>query len=178
MVDIAEIMMRRSPPGILIFDQKGRLLFANHGSSELIAARPAIEEEVRGLCDRMRASPEGVSREEDAMVLSGPAGNGPVSQYAVRAFMVGEEGGATQGHIFVLLEKVVEKRSVDFEGAKVKFDLSKREVEVLRVIHEGLNNKEIADRLFISEQTVKDHTRSIMRKVGVNSRSSLIAALR
>ena len=90
--------------------------------------------------------------------------------------MVGDAGKA-QRYIIVLLEKVVEKRSVDLEGAKATFNLSKRELEVLVPIYEGLTNRAISERLFISEQTVKDHIRNIMRKVGVNSRGALVATL-
>lgn len=48
--------------------------------------------------------------------------------------------------------------------------LTKREYEVLTLIAEGLNNKEIAERLFISEKTVKNHVSNIFRKIGVNDR--------
>jgi len=52
---------------------------------------------------------------------------------------------------------------------KVK-SLTKREYEVLTLIAEGLNNKDIADKLFISEKTVKNHVSSIFKKIGVNDR--------
>jgi len=42
--------------------------------------------------------------------------------------------------------------------------LTKREMEVLKLIAEGLYNKEIADRLTISEKTVKNHVSNIFRK--------------
>ena len=48
--------------------------------------------------------------------------------------------------------------------------LTKREYEVLTLIAEGLNNKDIADKLFISEKTVKNHVSSIFKKLGVNDR--------
>ena len=48
--------------------------------------------------------------------------------------------------------------------------LTKREYEVLTLIAEGLSNKDIADRLFISEKTVKNHVSSIFKKIGVNDR--------
>ncbi|HHV47078.1 MAG TPA: response regulator transcription factor [Tissierellia bacterium] len=48
--------------------------------------------------------------------------------------------------------------------------LTNREYEVLTLIAEGLNNKEIADKLFISEKTVKNHVSSILKKLDVNDR--------
>lgn len=50
-------------------------------------------------------------------------------------------------------------------------ELTRREYEVLSLIAEGLNNKSIADKLFISEKTVKNHVSSIFRKINVNDRT-------
>ena len=54
---------------------------------------------------------------------------------------------------------------------KTNNELTKREYEVLSLIAEGLNNKNIAERLFISEKTVKNHVSSIFRKINVNDRT-------
>lgn len=53
--------------------------------------------------------------------------------------------------------------------------ISDRELEVLRLIAEGLSNQEIAERLFISAGTAKRHSIHIYRKLGVNSRTQAIA---
>ncbi len=51
--------------------------------------------------------------------------------------------------------------------------LAKRELEVARLVVEGLSNRQIGVRLFISEATVASHMRHIMDKLGVNSRSQI-----
>lgn len=48
--------------------------------------------------------------------------------------------------------------------------LTKREYEVLILIAEGLNNKDIADKLYISEKTVKNHVSNIFKKLDLNDR--------
>jgi predicted ATPase/DNA-binding NarL/FixJ family response regulator len=53
--------------------------------------------------------------------------------------------------------------------------LSKREEEVLRLVAEGLTNKEIARRLFVTENTVKTHVTSLFNKLGVDSRAHAVA---
>ena len=49
-------------------------------------------------------------------------------------------------------------------------ELSEREREVLSLMAGGATNKEIADRLFLSPHTVKDHTSALYRKLGVRNR--------
>jgi predicted ATPase/DNA-binding CsgD family transcriptional regulator len=53
--------------------------------------------------------------------------------------------------------------------------LAKREDDVARLVAEGLSNKQIAARLFISERTVDSHVRSILNKLGFNSRAQIAA---
>ena len=55
-----------------------------------------------------------------------------------------------------------------------KHHLTKRELEILRLIAEALSNKEIARELFISDQTVSVHRKNIMRKLGVSNTAALI----
>lgn len=53
--------------------------------------------------------------------------------------------------------------------------LTKRELDVLRLFAEGLDQKEIASRLVISPKTVGTHTEHILTKLGVHSRSQAVA---
>lgn len=53
--------------------------------------------------------------------------------------------------------------------------LTPREVEVLRKVSAGNRNRDIADQLFISEETVKVHLKHIMDKLGAKDRTQAIA---
>ena len=51
--------------------------------------------------------------------------------------------------------------------------LNHRELEIVSMVAQGLKNKEIAQTMFISEQTVKNHLHNIFRKLGVTDRFAL-----
>ena len=53
--------------------------------------------------------------------------------------------------------------------------LTKREVEVLRLVAEGLNNQTIAERLFVSDHTVHRHVANILTKLSVSTRAAAVA---
>ena len=50
-----------------------------------------------------------------------------------------------------------------------------REIEVLQLIAEGLVNREIGERLFLSEETVKSHVRHLLAKLQARSRAHAVA---
>jgi DNA-binding NarL/FixJ family response regulator len=52
--------------------------------------------------------------------------------------------------------------------------LTERELEVLRMVAKGLNNREVAKELFISENTVKNHVRNILEKLQLHSRMEAV----
>lgn len=52
--------------------------------------------------------------------------------------------------------------------------LSAREVEIIQLVAEGMSNKEIAERLFLSVHTITTHRKNIMSKLGVNNTAGLV----
>ncbi len=61
---------------------------------------------------------------------------------------------------------------------KTSLGLSRREQELVGLIQQGLTNKEIASRLNLSEQTVKNHVHRMLRKVGAQDRLSIVEVCR
>lgn len=55
-----------------------------------------------------------------------------------------------------------------------KYQLTKREVEIIRLVCQELSNKEIADKLFLSELTIKTHRRNILRKLDIRNVAGLV----
>ena len=64
------------------------------------------------------------------------------------------------------------EEKVDREAGKIA-SLSRREREIITVLCEGLSNKQIANRLFISESTVRNHVTSILGKLELSDRFEL-----
>jgi DNA-binding CsgD family transcriptional regulator len=60
-------------------------------------------------------------------------------------------------------------------GRKEAGVLSKREREVLELLGEGLSNRELAERLFLTRKTVEHHVRSVLTKLGLRSRADAAA---
>jgi len=120
------------------------------------------------------------------------------SRLVKAAFRSGADGyllkTATETELLTALEAVVEGKTYVGQGIELvdrtrgsgvgdnasehrfarHYGLTRREMEVMRHIGQALNNKEISERLFISDQTVSVHRKNIMRKLSVNNTASLI----
>jgi DNA-binding NarL/FixJ family response regulator len=60
-------------------------------------------------------------------------------------------------------------------GGERRRELTKRELEVLQLIAEGLTSREIGKRLYLSEETVRTHVRSLLAALQVHSRARAVA---
>jgi len=64
------------------------------------------------------------------------------------------------------------------EGVRARNILTPREIEIVKMVAEGFGNREVAERLFISEGTVKTHLHTIYEKLGLKGRVQLVAYVR
>ncbi len=93
----------------------------------------------------------------------------------LRGFGLPDRGGIQQSRIVVTMEEVGRKQTATTEQAKERFQLTEREHAVVEHLTKGWTNKEIANALGITEQTVKEHIKHIMRKTNSTTRTGILA---
>lgn len=76
----------------------------------------------------------------------------------------------------LVFEDFYQKKKMTSGGGKVSLpnDLTKREQEVLALIAEGMTNREVADKLFISMKTVDTHKANVLEKLGLKNTAELV----
>jgi DNA-binding CsgD family transcriptional regulator len=114
--------------------------------------------------------------------LTGPAmphlaraNEAAVSALGAAKFEVEHATGRRMGREAALRLALNEVEHVDADpfASPATGPLAKREADVARLVAEGLTNKQIGTRLFISDRTVGTHVRNIMNKLGFDSRAQI-----
>lgn len=174
-----EIIKRRTQPGILIFNQNQEVVFINNEAVNLfkiinketsLTEKPiALPDEVFQVCNSLKKM--SVREEERLYCNASILYDG--KRYSVRAVPLFRVGGkrSKPSHTMVIVESCTPRRNVDVNKVKIKFNLTKRETEVVEAIAKGFTNREIANSLCISEHTVKDYIKKIMQKLDVKCRT-------
>ncbi len=95
----------------------------------------------------------------------------------LQAFGFPDPGGAQLARILILMEEVAQRKERGPEKARERFHLTARQHEVTRYLARGQTNKEIANALKITEQTVKEHIKHIMEKTRSTTRTGILARI-
>ena len=132
------------------------------------AARPLLEDAVDGFNRCGARFDAACARRELAATLAGLGRIDEGRREAEAACDCLRELGAT-------VELARAERAAGAAAAAPPLPISRREKDVLALLTEGLTNREIAERLFISEHTVHRHVTSILRKLEVPSRAAAAA---
>ena len=113
------------------------------------------------------------------------------SGYLLKEVSIDEVAGAvravTRGHSLIS-PSMASKLLVEFNAISQRAEdrsrssapkLTERELQVLKLVAKGMSNREIANELFIAENTVKNHVRNTLEKLGLHSRmEAVIYAMR
>jgi len=75
------------------------------------------------------------------------------------------------------MQKGSKAEKIDFTDKLKNFELTKREIDVLKLIAEGYSNDQIAEKMFISKNTVKSHIKNIYLKLDVKNRIQVLKKL-
>jgi DNA-binding NarL/FixJ family response regulator len=96
---------------------------------------------------------------------------------AIRAVLSGEQSfspGISQIIVDGFVKRPKAPESAAPETAKSATNLTERETEVLRFIAQGLTNRQIADKLFLSFRTVNTHRANLMQKLDIHDTAGLV----
>jgi DNA-binding NarL/FixJ family response regulator len=159
----------------------------------LLTSRGSVNEDLTAIRKVRASAPKvqilliGVTGEEAEFlqcVRAGVSGYLPKNASAedvvegVRAVQAGE--AVCPGTLCALLFHYFEREATAFPSASVhqRMGLTRREQQLIPLIAEGLTNKEIANRLCLSEQTVKNHLYRMKHKVGAGDRLGIVQVCR
>ncbi|HEY8298376.1 MAG TPA: helix-turn-helix transcriptional regulator [Candidatus Baltobacteraceae bacterium] len=168
---LISIVKRRAKPRVILLDSTLAIAFAEADAMAFLAAfsqfptkqithlPPVLETAVRKVVECWTVT--GDLREQ---VLA------PLPQILLR---VSHLGGPSGSFVAVFLEDHL--RREDLASVGRRFALTRREVQVLTLILNGLNAAEIALRLSIAETTVSDYFKSLMRKTNAKNRADMLA---
>jgi PAS domain S-box-containing protein len=175
------VLVETSPAAILTINEGGLIQLANHAATELLAPRDSklIGEPIAAFLPELHHAlrPEEGPQFRASMQCRGHRGNGE-SFLAEVWFSSYKEG--TTPKLAAIIADVTDEQTVSAESGTASLDdqgrpsLNSRELDVLRLIVQGLSNKEIATRMSVSESTVKNTLQQLFGKTEVRTRSQLV----
>ncbi|SPP66193.1 helix-turn-helix transcriptional regulator [Nitrospira lenta] len=101
----------------------------------------------------------------------------PSQPILLRGFGLPDRAGVEHARLVVTMEELGRRQSLNTDHAREKFQLTNREQAVVEHLAKGWTNKEIANALLITEQTVKEHIKHIMRKTTATTRTGILVQI-
>ena len=180
-----EIASSRSTPAILLLDSQLKVAYYNSEALDVLNNNPFLLDESSKTNKNLDLSPALIqycNKFKESINNQGSLTNSPPlitkdpkkkQYYCIRlAPVISSESKKAikyNPHLILLIEKIIPT-----EHLIASFQLSKREKEVLEQLFVYHTNKEIAKKLDISEYTVGDHIKNLMKKMNAKNRLSLV----
>ena len=178
-----------SPRGIVVLDRELRPIYCNHKGKKfcllLSGIQPEQADEVTAECLhipssllRLCVSLKGQRERSVGFFCGLDTYPGNEKRFRIDCSLPWQYEQKAHLPYFLISIKEMDKICVDGEEMlKGKYHLTKREMDVVEYVAEGLSNKEIAQKLYISHFTVDSHLKKIFEKTGVRNRTELAANL-
>lgn len=174
------VLVETSPAAIVTVDERGFIELANQAASELMVPQDGklVGQPVAAFLPELHHAlrPEGGPQFRTSMQCRGHRGNG--ESFLAEVWFSTYKEGATPKLAAIIAD--VSEEQVAANGTTPSFDqkerpsLSSRELDALRLVVQGLSNKEIASRMEISESAVKNTLQQLFGKAEVRTRSQLV----
>ena len=165
------IVKRRAKPRVMFLDQDLHIAFAEPEATDILLRVPqSARGEEQRLPHVIEAAVAKVVRDWAETGDEREAVIRPVPSLVLR---VSRLAGSAGSYVAVFIEHGT--RREDLTGTAERYGLTRREVEVLTLILNGLNGGEIAQNLSIAETTVADYVKQLLRKTGAKNRADMLA---
>jgi DNA-binding CsgD family transcriptional regulator/PAS domain-containing protein len=183
---ILNYIEKQSSVGFILVDQKLRIVYINPKAEELFdglasddadggCGREQIVSQLLNDCLKFKAQMQDCPADFMAIPRKRTIGGGKHNRFAATYKTFSHTPGTENAVLFmVCIEALPPPLDAPPQQLADSYHLSKREIDVANLLFAGLKNAHIADKLFISEITVKKHLQNIYHKVGVNNRTALI----
>ena len=179
---------QRTNPGVIVLTHQGQLLYMNHEAAALCdeinhfrlghVARGVLPTEVVNLCHDLAERILAVTDVKDCEGLHLRRVIDDLTHpMLIRGFGIPGLGDVDHVRILVMLDRIASRMPASIAQVNRRLHLTDRGQAVVQCLAQGHTNKEIAERLGITEQTVKEHIQRLMRKTKTATRTGMLARI-
>jgi DNA-binding NarL/FixJ family response regulator len=173
-----KIISNRVTSGVVILDTSGEILFVNDEAQSIISTFSINEIDASSDPDTLNKAIVDIFKQSLGS-LAAPTAKCVYcpdndSAYALRAMPLHKPDLSSKSCILILIEGVTIHRKFDINVVQKQFGLTRREAEVTFCLTKGLTNKEIANTLSLSPETVHDYVKQVMKKLDTTTRAGVV----
>lgn len=174
-----QIILNRSSVGIVILDNNYNILYLNDEAhsifSAILAKDLSLDKSNPSQFNKLVVSTIknnlGDLSELSSACISHPNND---STYALRTLPLFEPDNKRSSCTLIMIEGVTMHHKFDIKTVQKKFGFTKRETEVTFCLTKGFTNKEIAQALSLSPETVHGYVKQIMKKMRTTTRAGIV----
>jgi DNA-binding CsgD family transcriptional regulator len=174
MTEAINLVLSTIPTGAIVINKNLDIVYSNNKAASFLK-HYELPLEINGVSSRIFKAMNGNTLQEQfpGEIYITKKLDGSSSNWTFRMFM--SEKPKPLVAVFIMEEPI--SNNLDMNKVRQQYGLTRREVDILRRVVDGLTNVEIAEALEITEQTVKDHMKRVYMKTGFKNRVDLLCSL-